>query len=74
MRVRAAAQEFFTEHDANISFMAMHPNKRFVASAGEASHRRKTGPASVCVCLCVCVCVCVCVSVCLERKPDLTHN
>ena len=40
--LRSRTQHFFTEHDANISYMAMHPNKRFVATAGVASQRRKT--------------------------------
>ena len=39
---RSHSQEYFTEHDAAISVMAMHPNRRFVASAGVASQRRLT--------------------------------
>ena len=34
-RDRSRTQSFFTEHDAPIYVMAMHPNKRFVATAGQ---------------------------------------
>jgi hypothetical protein len=46
---RSHTQKFFTEHDAPISYLAMHPNKRYVATAGVASDRRLTsdGHASV---------------------------
>jgi hypothetical protein len=34
---RSHTQRFFTDHDAPISYLAMHPNKRYVATAGVAS-------------------------------------
>ena len=34
---RSHTQRFFTDHDAPISYLVMHPNKRYVATAGVAS-------------------------------------
>ena len=39
---RRHAQEFFAEHDAPVSCMALHPNRRVVASGQEASRARPT--------------------------------
>eukprot|EP00961_Rhodomonas_salina_P224176 3031092-Rhodomonas_salina.1 len=39
---RSHTQEFFTEHDAPVCCVSLHPNKRIVASGQIASNRRPT--------------------------------